>query len=121
MVSVTLAMFQLLMSWLKEVAPLNIAAHAHTRRKHGEAGAEGGCEEGCRGAGRDAPLVSVTLDMFQLLSVLLKDVAPRNIPAHAHTRRKHGEAGRGRGRVRRGEARGGTHCRCSSRRSCPSC
>jgi len=35
---------QLLMSWLKEVAPRNIPANAHARRKHGEAGAEGGCE-----------------------------------------------------------------------------
>ena len=66
MVSVTLAMFQLLMSWLKEATKPNIPAHAHTRRKHGEAGAEGGCEEGCRGAGRDALLVSVTPLMSQL-------------------------------------------------------
>ena len=83
---------QLLMSSLKEVAPENIAAHAH-RRKHGEAEAEGGCEEGCRGAGRDAHSVLVTLAMFQLLMSWLKEVASANIPAHAHTRRKHGEAG----------------------------
>ena len=55
------------MFWLKDSAPWNMAANAHTRRGHGEAGAEGGCEEGCRGAGRDAQWVFVTLAMFQLL------------------------------------------------------
>jgi len=80
-----------------QVAPLNIPAHAHTRRKHGEAEAGGGCEEGCRGAGRDARLVFSTLAMFQLLMSWLKEVAPWNISAHAHTRRKHGEAGSGGG------------------------
>ena len=73
-VLVTLLMFQLLMSWLKDVASLNIPAHAHTRRKHGDAEAEGGCEEGCRGAGRDALLVSVTLLMSQLLMSGLQPV-----------------------------------------------
>ena len=34
-----------------------------------------GCEEGCRGAGRDAHLVFVTLAMFQLLMSWLKEVA----------------------------------------------
>ena len=69
MVSVTLAMFQLLMSWLKEVAKVNIPAHAHTRRKHGEAaGPKEESEEGCRGAGRDAQAV--------MLMSWLKEVAP---------------------------------------------
>jgi len=60
-------MFQLLSGLLKEVAPTNISAHAHTRRGHGEAEVEGGCEEGCRGVGRDAHSALVTLAMFQLL------------------------------------------------------
>ena len=72
---VTLLMSQLLMSWLKDVASLNISAHAHTRRKHGDAEVEGGCEEGCRGTGRDALSVLVTLLMSQLLMSWLKDVA----------------------------------------------
>ena len=72
---------QLLMSWLKEVASRNISAHAHTRRKHGEAGAEGGCEEGCGGAGRDAPLVFVTPVMFQLLMSGLQAVLSTSLPS----------------------------------------
>ena len=80
-VLVTLLMSQLLMSWLKDVAPRNIPAHAHTRRKHGEAGAEGGCEEGCRGAGRDAHAVDVTLAMFQLLMSGLQAVLSTSLPS----------------------------------------
>ena len=58
----------------------------------------------------------------QLLMSWLKEVAPKNISAHAHTRRGGTVTRRPReGAKRAAEALGGTHRRCSSRRSCPTC
>ena len=59
-VLVTLLMFQLLSGWLKALAPANIAAHAHTRRGHGEMGFAERASEA-----EGAQLVSVTLLMSQ--------------------------------------------------------
>ena len=53
----------------------HICTRTHEAGRHGDAEAEGGCEEGCRGKGRDAQAVFVPLAMFQLLMSWLKEVA----------------------------------------------
>ena len=93
----------------------------HTQTRRGATSWDEGSQTRLQGAGMDALSVLVTLLMFQLLSGWLKALAPANIAAHAHTRRKHGERRPGEGAKRAAEARGRTHCRFSSRCSCPSC